>query len=165
MAQNGIEKTLGIKPLDEIIEDMDLDNDESIEAEVPTKSSSDLMSRDEIVNDSFAKDMDEVYKKAMSVADSATDLGNTIDPSKAPRMFEVAGQHLKIAIDASHSKRDSQLRLMKLIQEQKKLELEELKLKSELGDDSVLKGEMVVMEERNKLLSQIKAMKENKDID
>lgn len=169
----GLTDTLNMKSLDEILAETEAaeeaQNKELVEVDeneedlpVPTDESG-LMRHDEMTNASFAKDMDEIYEKAMEIADSAADLANNIDPARAPRMFEVAGQQLKIALDASHSKRDAQLRLMKLIQEQRKLELEELKVKTELGDESAMKGEVVMVEDRNKLLAQIRSMKKKPD--
>jgi tRNA A37 N6-isopentenylltransferase MiaA len=52
-------------------------------------------------------------------------MGMNIDPARAPRILEVANQWMKTAADAKISKRDAQLKLMKLIIEQRKLALEE----------------------------------------
>ncbi len=158
----GLAETLNMKSLDEILaETAGAEEEEQVSlpatVEEDEAADSPLMKRVEMTNTSFSGDMDEVFEKAMEMADSAADLANNIDPARAARMFEVAGQQLKIAIDASSAKRDSQLKLMKLIQDQKKLELEELRLRTELGEEIGNKADVIMVEDRNKLLAQIRA--------
>lgn len=159
----GIFDTLNIKSLEEIMAESTLGAEDEEEVLLPPtpplSDSTALMSRAEMTNDEHSKKMDDVYSEAIEIARKVSDMGMNIDPIKAPRMFEVAGQHLKIAIDAQGSKRDAELKLMKLIQDQKKLDLEEMKIRNDIGDHSNLKGEVVMVEDRNKLLAQLKSQK------
>ena len=151
----GLSDTLNIKSLDEILQETEIDTFGEKEEDDDTDQTS-LMKFKEMTNTAFSNNMKEVYDQAMAISGNLADLGNNIDPARAPRFFEVAAQHLKIAIDAAHSNRDSQLRLMKLIQDQRKLELEELKVKTELGDTSHLSADIIMVEDRNKLLEKLK---------
>lgn len=153
----GLSDTLNIKSLDEILKESEIE--EYIEEEDDSPSDGSLMRFKEMTNNEFAKDMKDVYDTALEISKNMVELGNNIDPARAPRFFEVAAQHLKIAIDASHSNRDAQLRLMKLIQDQRKLELEELRVKTELGDTSNLPTDIIMVEDRNKLLQQLRQNK------
>lgn len=170
----GILNTLNIKSLDEILaetdefnnnlddapeEESDDDEEEQLPVKAPASSSAELMARSEMTNKEHGKKMDEIYGEAIEIARTVADMANNIDPAKASRMFEVAGQHLKIAIDAQSTKRDAELKLMKLIQDQKKLDLDELRIKTELGNTDNIKGEVIMVEDRNALLAQLKAQK------
>lgn len=119
-----------------------------------------LMTHSEMKGGDHNKSMDEIYDEALDVAKKIVDMGMNIDPSRAPRILEVGNQYFKTALDAKTSKRDAQLKLMQLIQNQKKLELEERKLNGELGKNPTLEGEVVYEGDRNKLLKILKAQKE-----
>lgn len=164
-------KELGIKSLEEILsaaeEDFIHEDDDTACPPMISDQNDDedagaansLMQRFEMTNTKHSRDMDRVFQAAMSMAEKLEDMGMNIDPAKAPRMFEVMGQHLKIAADASNSERDAQLKLMQIIQTQQKLDLEQKRLKHEMGDAGELKGEVIMVEDRNKLLAQLKAQK------
>ena len=59
-------------------------------------------------------------------------------------------------MDAKNSKRDAQLKMMKVLQDQRKLELDELKLKHEMGDTPVDKADVIMVEDRNQLLKRLR---------
>ncbi len=156
----GILDTLNIKSLEEIL--AETESEEEIEATdlAPIEPSANpLMDREIKHNSEHAQKMDDVYSEALEIARKVADMGMNIDPMKAPRMFEVAGQHLKIAIDASDSKIEAGIKLMKLIQDQKKLELDEMKIRNELGEKDVIKGDVVMIEDRNKLIELLRSQK------
>lgn len=168
-------KELGIKSLEEILAETDAsfldvpeveeeENEDQLpltieEKEAIEDSKSALMKRAEMTNTKHSGDMARVFDTAMNIAEKLGDMGMNIDPTKAPRMFEVMGQHLKIAADASNSERDAQLKLMQIIQNQEKLELDRMRLQHELGDGGEIKGEIVMIEDRNKILAQLKSKK------
>jgi hypothetical protein len=68
--------------------------------------------------------MNEVHDEALKHARDIVDLGFNIDPSKARGMFEQGANFYKIAIDAANSKRDAELKAMKLILDHRKFEFE-----------------------------------------
>lgn len=161
----GISDTLNMKTLEEILAETEVDETVEVEEEpqVPVISEpkeTALMDVGQMKGGDHGKAMDEIYDEALDVARKIVDMGMNIDPSRAPRILEVGGQYFKTAMEAKNSKRDAQLKLMKLIQDQKKLELEERKLNGELGNNSLLDGEVVFEGDRNKLLKILKAQRE-----
>lgn len=170
----GISDTLGMKSLEEILaeteiseDDMEELSDVEIEEEAqlpvavnPQPTAPALMTTSDMKGSDHGKSMDEIYDEALDVAKKIVDMGMNIDPSRAPRILEVGNQYFKTALDAKASKRDAQLKLMQLLQNQKKLELEERKLNGELGNKPTLEGEVVYEGDRNKLLKILKAQKE-----
>jgi hypothetical protein len=161
----GISDTLGMKSLEEILAETEeevVEGEESEEefdlpATVEKPQDTALMTIAEMKGSDHGKSMDEIHDEALDVAKKIVDMGMNIDPSRAPRILEVGGQYFKIALDAKNSKRDAQLKLVKLVQDQKKLELEERKLNGELGKKGdVLEGEVVYEGDRNKLLKMIR---------
>lgn len=95
---------------------------------------------------------DEMIKHARQMVELALDL----DPARSPRMFEVAATFYKTAVDAKISKRDAQLKLMKLMQTQKKLDLEEMRLRHEMGNAPTDKSDVIMVEDRNTLLRRLR---------
>lgn len=167
-----IMKGLGIKSLDDILAETDsafVEYDEEddteialpdvIEQDEPSNDDGPLMRRMEMTNGKHSRDMKRVFDSAMEMADRLADMGMNIDPLKAPRMFEVMGQHLKIAADASNSERDAQLKLMKLMMDKEKLEIDRMRLNHELGEKGEAKGDIIMIEDRNKILAQLRTQK------
>ncbi len=156
--------SLGMKSLEEILAETEVDDDveETAEATLPAvipEEGSALISHQDMRGDDHAEAMDEIYDEALETARRITDLGMNFDPARAPRILEVAGQFFKTALDAKNSKRDAHLKLMKLIQDQKKLDLEERRLNGELGK-SAIQGEVVFEGDRNELLKMLRAQRE-----
>jgi tRNA A37 N6-isopentenylltransferase MiaA len=165
----GISDTLNMKSLEEILAETEMENeiDEAIEEmddsnlpAVVNQKDEPLMNVQQMKGLDHSKAMDEIHDEALDVARKIVDMGMNIDPTRAPRILEVANQWFKTAADAKISKRDSQLKLMKIIQDQKKLELEERKLNGELGKQDMIEGEIVYEGDRNKLLKILKAQKD-----
>ena len=71
-------------------------------------------------------------------------------------MFEVAEKFYKSAMDAKNSKRDAQLKMMKILQDQRKLELDEIRMKHDMGDKPIDTADVVMVEDRNQLLRKLK---------
>lgn len=159
-----IAKTLGMKSLEDIL--AETETEVEVEQDLPVvvveAKGTELMSTGDMRGSDHGKSMDEIYDESLDIARKITDMGMNIDPAKAPRMFEVAGQFFKTALDAKNSKRDAQMKLMKLIQDQKKLEMEERRLNGEIGNKESLEGEVVFEGDRNKLLKMLKAAKADK---
>jgi len=105
--------------------------------------------------------MDEIHEKTLKHADELMDLGFNVDQRSAATIFEKANMLYKTALDAKSSKRDSQLKTMKLMLEKRKLDLEEKRLKHEMGDVAV-DADAFIVDDRNAL---IKLMREAKDED
>ncbi len=71
----------------------------------------------------------------------------------------------KNAIDAKNSKREMQLKAMKLMQDQQKLDLDERKFRAEMGED-VVETKAMLVEDRNEVIKRMIAQaKESKEKD
>lgn len=150
-----LSETLGMKSLEEILSETEDDIEENLP--VPVENSS--MSVADAQSSDHSQAMDDVYDEAIDTARKIIDMGMNIEPGKAPRLLEVGGQYLKAAMEAKNSKRDAQLKLMKLLQEQRKLELEE---RSHGIGEGTLTGEVVFEGDRNKLLKILRDQREQK---
>lgn len=97
---------------------------------------------------------DDIHDEVLRHAQDLMDLGYNIDTRSAGRIFETAAGMYKIALDAKNSKRDAQLKLMKLELEHKKIDA---LLKGRSNDSNVVPGEhVVVIEDRNTLIKQMR---------
>lgn len=158
----GLTDSLNMRSLEEILEETEETEEvvvveEALPVIAPPEGA--LMSTDQMKGLEHSKKMDEIYVETLEVARKVVDMGMNIDPMKAPRMFEVANQLFKTAQDSAISKRDSELKLMKLIQDQKKIDIEHRRLSAELGDRDSISGDVIMVEDRNKLLAMLKQQK------
>lgn len=101
---------------------------------------------------------EEIRKRAMDLQDEIAEVARNVEPSKSARMFEVSGQHLKIALEASNSKEKRKL-------EAAKLKIEAARLK--VDDDTVnsLNSGAEVIADRNALIKQLIAEDEVVDVE
>jgi len=86
-------------------------------------------------------------------------LGFNIDIPRARGIFEVATSMYGQAISAKNSKRDAQLKAMKLALDQRKLDLEEKKIKAQLGEteqNTIVSEATVIKEDRNELIKRLR---------
>lgn len=113
-----------------------------------------VLSDDEI----HAREAEEIRKKALDLQEEIADVARNVAPDRSARMFEVSGQHLKIALEASNSKEKRKL-------EAAKLKLEAAKLKIE--DDTVasLNSGKEIIANRNDLIRQLIAEEEGNVVD
>ena len=150
----GLDKFFGLET------DEDFEEEEILEEDhtniVPTDTVSDLISHADLKAEEHSKAMDKIHDEVIQHARDAAELAFDLDPARAPRMLEVAAQYYKASIDAKNSKRDAQLKLMKLIQDQKKLDLEEAKLRHETGNFQSDKADVIMVEDRNVLLKRLR---------
>lgn len=103
-----------------------------------------------------SREMDDVHDEMIKHARDMTELAFDLDPARSPRMLEVAATFYKTAVDAKISKRDAQLKLMKLMQTQKKLDLDEMRLRHEMGNIDSEKADVIMVEDRNALLKRLR---------
>ena len=109
-------------------------------------------------NDDHAKESDEIRKKALDLQDEIADIARNIEPSRSARMFEVSGQHLKIALEASNSKEKRKM-------EAAKLKIEAAKLGVDAESVASLNSGGEVMVDRNALIRQLLAEEEETVVD
>lgn len=150
-------ETLGIPSLEEIMKETEETPEEVPAENLPVvQNSNELITQQELNATEHAKAMDEIHGEVLKRAQEITELAFDLDPARAPRMLEVAGQFFKTALDAKNSKRDAQLKLFKLIQDQRKLELEERRAGEEGGPIGSSRAEVVIVEDRNALLQRLR---------
>lgn len=96
------------------------------------------------------KELDEVSSRSLNAYDDLMDLGMNVESRYSGRIFEVAGQMLKINLDSKVAKLD------------KKLKMVELQLKKEkLNQDAPMTNEYIqaeglVISDRNSLIEKLK---------
>jgi flagellar basal body rod protein FlgB len=105
--------------------------------------------------DGHSQAMDEIHKETLKTARDLVDLGFNVDQRSAATIFEKANMMYKTALDAKSTKRDMQLKTMKLMLDQRKMELEERRLQHEMGDVPV-DAEATIVEDRNELIKRIR---------
>lgn len=145
-----LEEELGLPPMEEH-EDYDIEEHEAESASM-LESLSTAEKLDNALTavtgvDKHDSEMDEISGKALSSYEDLVELGKNVPPGQSGRIYEVAGQMLKHALDARNSKADKKIKLMEL-------QLKKLKLEQDEGNgDSEAKGDQL---DRNELLSLIR---------
>jgi hypothetical protein len=99
-------------------------------------------------------ELDALANKAEQAYDDLMDLGMNVEARYGARMFEVAGNMLKTAVDAKSAKIDKKLKMIEL--QLKKLAID--KKDNPAGTDGVVAGEGYVISDRNSLLAKLKNM-------
>jgi len=98
--------------------------------------------------------MDTIYTETLQHAKDLMDLGYNVDTRSAGRIFENAANMFKIALDSKNSKRDAQLKRLKLQLDERKQELAEKGARG--GEGEVIDGEVTIIEDRNALIKMLK---------
>lgn len=102
--------------------------------------------------DSHEVEMDEIASKAINTFNDLVALGGNVPDIHAGKIFEVAGQMLKTALDAKNAKAEKKLRM---------IELQLKKIRSEQTDpDPETKNKGGIEFDRNQLLKYIVDSKE-----
>lgn len=101
---------------------------------------------------------DYIHDETLQHAKDLMDLGYNVDTRSAGRIFETAAHMYKLALDAKNSKRDAQLKAIKLELEARKIDA---LMNGNTGTGNVVPGEHVIIEDRNALLKQMRL--ENKE--
>lgn len=161
----GLEKALGLPHLDDLLDD-------EPKTKPVAKASDEAVALDLQSVEAFASlikgtdhgdAMDEVHEEALKHARDIVDLGFNIDPAKARGMFEQGANFYKIAIDAKNSKRDAQLKAMKLILDHRKFELEKAQASGTVTPTPTIEAEATVVMTHNDLLRRYHADKKKDD--
>ena len=105
-----------------------------------------------------AKSLDIIHTETLEHSRNLMDLGFNTDERSRRGIFEIATSMYKNAIDAKNSKRDMQLKLMKLILDKQKQEFDEKRWRNEHGlDREALTAEATILEDRNELIKRLRA--------
>ena len=100
----------------------------------------------------------EIHKRALEIQEEIADIARNVPPDRSARMFEVSGQHLKLALDASNAKEKYKLDAAKL-----KLEAARLKIDSDTVN-SLNSGQEIIAD-RNDLIRQLLDEEEGNIVD
>lgn len=97
-------------------------------------------------------ELDEVSEKSMAAYDDLMDLGMNVESRYSGRIFEVAGQMLKINLDSKVAKLDKKLKMVELQLKKEKLD------KEANPEQNIVQGEGYLVTDRNSLLEKLKNM-------
>jgi len=97
-------------------------------------------------------ELDEVSEKSMAAYDDLMDLGMNVESRYSGRIFEVAGQMLKINLDSKVAKLDKKLKMVELQLKKEKLD------KEANTETNIVQGEGYLVTDRNSLLEKLKNM-------
>ena len=106
-----------------------------------------------------ADSMDELYKEMLGHARELMSYGFNIDHPRARGIFEIAASMYGHAMSAANSKRDQQLKTMRLALDRKKVELEEKRTNHAVGQQAATidTDNTIVVEDRNELIRRLRA--------
>jgi hypothetical protein len=165
----GLESVFGLPSMDEILSETEvsdspteLANDEIVQTSVnlPTTTGANpgeiLISTALDQIDDHARAMDTIYADTLKHAVDASELAFDLDPARAPRMLEVSAIHYKAAMEAKNSKVEATMKMIKLVNETKKLTLDEQRIRHEMGTVPSDKADVILVEDRNTLLKRLK---------
>ncbi len=178
----GIEDMLNIPHLDDILKAEKIAFQEEVTRtttpEIDLDAQSQMLAVQEIDNSiqttethDHARAMDEVYAETLEHSRNLMDLGFNTDERSRRGIFEIATSMYKNALDAKNSKRDAQLKLMKLLADQRKQSFEEMKWRAERGERVDAPGSAAatatLVEDRNDIIKRLreesKAERDNPD--
>ena len=103
------------------------------------------------LNDLDDSELDQLASKAEQAYDDLMDLGMNVEVRYSGRIFEVAGNMLKNAIDAKNAKIDKKLKAIDL-------QLKKYKIDKDAGGDDpndVINGQGYIISDRNELLKKL----------
>jgi len=128
-----------------------LPSSEEIAEEIPTKTTEELMTEAKEIYSSLStaekidsalpivvgldnhdSEMDEIARKAVTTFENLITLGGNVPDLHAGKIFEVAGQMLKTALDAKNAKAEKKLRMIEL--QLKKVRAEQIDLEQGNGE-------------------------------
>lgn len=108
-----------------------------------------------IGGESHAKNLEIIAKETLEHSRTLMDMAYNVDDRSRRGILEIAASMYKNTIDANNSKRDYELKLLKLLQDQRKLDLDERKWRAERGEDDsspTISGP-AIMADRNELIA------------
>lgn len=163
---DNIVEMLNLRPLDEMLKE------KGVETETPTPSEP---TPDEEVENAVAtlreisakiamiegtdhsEAMDELHKEILGHARDLMSYGFNIDHPRARGIFEIAASMYAHAINAKNSKRDAQMKAMKLAMDKKRVELEEKRTNHQVGQaDALIEDGTILVEDRNEMLRRLR---------
>lgn len=153
----GLDKVFGLPSMEDILAETEETEEKELEVvQQPELPSIDHTFLDNEAAEEHGRAMDVIHDEMLQHAKDIAELAFDLDPARAPRMLEVGAMYYKGAMEAKNSKRDAQLKLLKLINDDRKLKLEEAKFAAERGELGSDKADVIMIEDRNALLKRLK---------
>lgn len=166
----GITDMLNLPSLDEVLREQGIDANEQTagkdgddvnEAEVAKTLGklNDLSARVAATDGVDHSDaMDDLYREILNHARELMQYGYNMDQPRARGIFEVAATLYNHAMSAANSKRDAQLKTLKLGLERKRVELEERRTNHALGQQAATMdaNNTIIVEDRNELIRRLR---------
>lgn len=104
-----------------------------------------------------AEAMDDLHKEILGHARDLMSYGFNIDHPRARGIFEIAANMYGHAITAKNSKRDAQLKALKLAIDRKRVDLEEKRTNHTIGLAAAITDQSTILvEDRNEILRQMR---------
>ena len=100
------------------------------------------------------KELDEVSSRSLAAYDDLMDLGMNVESRYSGRIFEVAGQMLKVNLDSKVAKLDKKLKMVELQLKKEKLDKDNAHNLS----NEIVEAEGYVVSDRNSLLAKLKGL-------
>jgi hypothetical protein len=155
-----IVEMFNLRPLDEVLKEKgampedEPENDAEHKLEVLRELSSKLSL---LEGTDHAEAMDDLHTEVLQHARDLMAYGFNIDHPRARGIFEIAAMMYNHAITAKNSKRDAQLKSMKLALDKKRVELEEKRTNHVIGVANAGDGDnTILVEDRNELLRRLR---------
>jgi hypothetical protein len=147
----GLEEFMNLRPLDEVLKERGIDLDEQV-GKLHELSSRATMS------DEHSEDMDDLHDEIVHHARDLMSYAYNLDIPRQRGIFEIAASMYGHAMSAKNSKRDAQLKTMKLALDRRKVDLEEKRTNHVIGHEqsASLDGNTIVVEDRNELLKRLR---------
>ena len=159
----GIRNILGLPDIEDVLKDQLPQEEETTEADdqelakIFQEADAKRLALELVEGRNHTKDMEKVFEKALQHANDVADYAWNTEPRFARGLLEVAAGLYGQAISAKNSQRDAQLKAMKLALEQRKLDLDEQKMRHAMGGDQpALEGKATIVEDRNELIKKMR---------
>lgn len=173
--QKGMQEMLGLPLLEDILRDQGVEPldpeetpmDEQDNSEKSVNNTLDMADRFErdmmtVGGVDHGKSLDNIYKETFEHARTLMDLAYNVDERSRRGLAEIAASMYKNAMDAKNSKRDMELKFLKLKQDERKQELEEAKFRNQKGEIDNVDSSVVIVADRNELIRKAIAESKNK---
>ena len=167
MNENIIE-ALNLRPLDEVLKEQGVDvyGDEPQEdiaepTEEPQFSLQDIKAKLQMIEGTdHAESMDDLHQEVLQHARDLMTYGFNLDHPRARGIFEIAASLYGHAMIAKNSKRDAQLKAMKLSLDRRRVDLEEKRTNHTIGQidaqTATVGDDGIVVADRNELLRRMR---------
>jgi hypothetical protein len=150
-----IENMLNLPSLDDVVKERGVDIEQPNEEKVEQTMASlkDLTNRMAIwEGNDHAEAMDDLYTEIVGHARDLMSYGYNVDMPRQRGIFEIATMMYGHAINTKNSKRDAQLKALRLALDKKKLEMDEQRN----GQAATIDNNNIVVEDRNELIRKLK---------